>query len=101
MGHQEAKRSSVGSAFFSDPFEPAPVADAPSSSTSRNVDKDFTIKVADVLQGLICLNNLLHANAADPAKVRVYANLAEERVRALGELLRPMLWNSICHGERS
>jgi hypothetical protein len=46
-----------------------------------------------MLQSLLCLNNLTYANAADPAKVRVYADLAEQRVRALVELMRPMLWN--------
>jgi hypothetical protein len=35
----------------------------------------------------------MHANADDAGKVRLYAHLAEEKLQALGEVMRPMLWN--------
>jgi hypothetical protein len=57
------------------------------------MDKDFVISVANILQALICLSNLTRAEADDSCKVRVYANLAEEKLQALGVLMRPMLWN--------
>jgi hypothetical protein len=43
------------------------------------MDKDFVISAANILQTLLCLSNLTRAEAADPGKVRVYANLAEEK----------------------
>jgi len=57
------------------------------------MDKDFVISAANILQALLCLSNLTRAQAGDPGKVREYANLAEEKLQALGELMRPMLWN--------
>ncbi len=36
----------------------------------------------------------MSAEADDPAKVRAYAHLAEQRLQALGKLICPMLWNS-------
>jgi hypothetical protein len=35
----------------------------------------------------------MRAEADNPGKVRVCANLDEEKLLALGELMRPMLWN--------
>jgi len=58
------------------------------------VDKDFVIGAANILQALLCLSNLMSAEADDPAKVRVYAYLDEQRLQALGKLICPMLWNA-------
>ena len=57
------------------------------------MDKDFVISAANSFQALLCLSNLMSAEAHDPAKVRVYAYLVEERLQALGKLICPMLWN--------
>ena len=73
--------------------EDAPVVRASEFPASAGMDKDFVISAANSLQALLCLSNLMSAGADDPAKVRVYANLVEEKLRALGELMRPMLWN--------
>ena len=75
--------------------EDAPAGRAPGLSTSAGMDKDFVISAANILQTLICLSNLMGAQADDAGKVRVYANLAEEKLRALGKLMRPLLWNPI------
>ena len=53
-------------------------------SASAGMDKDFVISAANTLQALICLSNLMSAEADDPAKVRVYAHLVEQRLQALG-----------------
>jgi hypothetical protein len=63
------------------------------ASASAGLDKAFVISAANILQALIGLSHLIHADADDAAKVRVYANLAEEKLQALGDLMRPMLWN--------
>ena len=94
MEHQEAKRNYAPSAGSSQPLRDVPHRYAPAPPISLNVDKHLVISAANMLKSLLCLSNLTHANAADPAKVRVYADLAELRVRALVELMRPMLWNS-------
>jgi hypothetical protein len=36
----------------------------------------------------------MSAEADDPAKVRVDAQLIEQRLQALGKLICPMLWNA-------
>ena len=95
MGHQEAKSDSAFSVCCCQSLPDAPVLDAPSSSISFN--KELTIDTANILQSLVFLSNLIQANAVDPAKVRAYAHLAEEKVRELGELIRPMLWNPARH----
>ena len=64
------------------------------ASASAGLDKAFVISAANILQGLIGLSHLMRANADDASKVRLYANLAEEKVQALGGLMRPMLWNA-------
>jgi hypothetical protein len=56
-------------------------------------DKAFVISAANILQTLVCLSNLIRAAADDPGKVRVYASLADQKLQALGELMRPLLWN--------
>ena len=55
--------------------------------------KAFVISAANLLQALVYLNTLIRAEAEDSSEVRAYANLTEEKLQALGELLRPMLWN--------
>jgi len=82
--------SSAGSA---QPPEDVPVGRGSGSSASADMDKDFVIRAANILQTLLCLSNLTRAEADDPGKVRVYANLVEEKLQALGTLMRPMLWN--------
>jgi len=64
-----------------------------SSPAAAGGDKDFVIGAANSLQALLFLSNLMHANADDPAKVRLYAHLVEQRLQALGKLVCPMLWN--------
>jgi hypothetical protein len=64
------------------------------SSASTGMDKNFVISAANSLQALLCLSNLMSAEADDPAKVRVYAHLIEQRLQALGKLVCPMLWNA-------
>ena len=72
----------------------ASVERASGSSASAAVDKDFIISAANSLQALLCLSNLMSAEADDPTKVRVYAQLVEQRLQALGKLVCPMLWNA-------
>jgi hypothetical protein len=65
------------------------------SSASAGIDKEFVISTANSLQALLVLSNLIHTNADDPAKVRLFTHLVEQRVQALGKLICPMLWSSI------
>jgi hypothetical protein len=62
-------------------------------ASSADTDKAFVISAANILQALVCLSNLIRAAADDSGKVREYANLAEEKLQTLGELMRPLLWN--------
>ena len=70
----------------------APAGRASGLSASADMDKDFVISAANILQALLCLSNLMSAEADDSAKVRVYAYLVEQRLQALGKLICPMLW---------
>ena len=70
-----------------------PVWDASGSLASAGIDKNFVISAGNILQTLLCLSHLMSAEANDSSKVRVYANLTNERLQALSELMRPMLWN--------
>ena len=83
----------ASSACSAQPPEDAPAGRASGSSASAGMDKDFIISAANILQALLCLSSLMRAEADNPGKVRVCANLAEEKLLALGELMRPMLWN--------
>lgn len=74
--------------------EDAFVLHAIESSTSEDLDMAFVIRAGNILQALAGLSHLIRANAADPGKVRAYAGRAEEKLQALGELIRPPLWNS-------
>jgi hypothetical protein len=58
------------------------------------MDKEFVISAGNSLQALLVLSNLIHTNADDPAKVRLFTHLAEQKLQALGKLICPMLWSS-------
>ena len=73
--------------------EGKPVWDASGALASAGIDKNFVIGAANILQTLLCLSHLTSTEADDASKVRVYAKLADEKLQALGELMRPMLWN--------
>jgi hypothetical protein len=60
---------------------------------SASIDKNFVLGAANTLQALVCLSSLMGIYADDSGKVRVYAKLADEKLRTLGELMRPMLRN--------
>jgi len=83
----------ASSACSAQPPEETLVRDGSGSSASAGPDKAFVISAANILQALVCLSNLIRAAADDSGKVREYANLAEEKLQALGELMRPLLWN--------
>lgn len=51
------------------------------------VEADFILHSGDISQALLNLNHLIGIHAESPALVRSYAVLAEQRLRALGELL--------------
>jgi hypothetical protein len=93
LGHKIMRVDFASSAGSIHPSEDALVGYASGSSASAGLDKTFVIGAANILQGLICLSNLIRAEADDSDKVRAYANLAEEKVQALSELMRAMLWN--------
>jgi hypothetical protein len=73
--------------------ESKPAWDASGVLAPAGIDKNFVISAANILQTLLCLSNLTNADADDASKVREYAKLADEKLQALGELMRPMLWN--------
>ena len=73
--------------------EGKPVWDASGVLASAGIDKSFVLAASDILQTLLCLSHLTSTEADDASKVRVYAKLADEKLQALGELMRPMLWN--------
>ena len=75
------------------PPEGKTVWDASGVLASAGIDKNFVIGAANILQTLLCLSHLTSTEADDASKVRVYAKLADERVHALRQLMRPMLWN--------
>jgi hypothetical protein len=92
LGHKIIRPEILSAVCSALPTEHSPVGHASESSLSTNLDKTFVIDAANILQALICLSDLMNADAEDPGKVRVYANLAKENLMALGELMRPMLW---------
>ena len=51
------------------------------------VETEFILHSRDISQALINLNHLIGVHAESPALVRSYADQAEQRLRALGELL--------------
>jgi hypothetical protein len=84
---------SVSSACCAQPPEDTLVGPGSRSTASAVLDKAFVISAANILQGLIGVSYLMRADADDSGKVRLYANLAEEKLQALSDLMRPMLWN--------
>ncbi len=84
--------SSADSSAYS--TEDAPVGLASGFTVSAGMDKDFVLSAANSLQALLCLSHLMTAQADDPAKVRRYAHLVEQRLREMGKLICPMLWIS-------
>jgi hypothetical protein len=76
-------------------LEDTTVSHESGSSASAGIDKVFVIRAANILQALVCLNSLMRANAHDSGKVREHANLAEQKLQALGELMGPMLWSDL------
>ena len=51
------------------------------------VEAEFILHSRDISQALLNLNHLICVHAESPALVRSYADQAEQRLRALGELL--------------
>ena len=93
MAHQMMLVDFASSARPTQTQKDAFVLHALESSTSEEVDMDFAIRAGNILQTLAFLSHVIRAKADDPGKVRKYANLAEEELQTLGELMRPMLWN--------
>jgi hypothetical protein len=84
---------SASPASFTTTPEDSPAWDASGSLASVGIDKNFVISAGNILQALLCLSNLTRGTADDASKVREYADLTDEKLQALGELMRPMLWN--------
>ena len=93
MVHQRMNVDSASSICPGAQLEDKPVWDASGALASAGIDKNFVINAGNILQTLLCLSNLLTVQANDASKVRVYAKLADEKLQALSELMRPMLWN--------
>jgi hypothetical protein len=58
------------------------------------VEAEFILHSRDISQALLNLNHLIGVHAESPALVRSYADQAEQRLRALGELLRSLKGNN-------
>jgi hypothetical protein len=91
LEHHKISVDSASSACSAQPEDPSAVR---GSTASASADKAFVISAANSLQALLFVSNLMHTNADDPAKVRLYVHLLEQRLQALGKLICPMLWNS-------
>jgi hypothetical protein len=83
----------ASSACSAQPPEETLVVHGSGAPASARPDKAFIISATNTLQALVCLSGLIRAAADDSGKVRLYASLAEEKLQALGELMRPLLWN--------
>jgi hypothetical protein len=59
-------------------------------SGSTHVEGDVAVNARNITETLGNLAYLIRVDAHDPSRVMEYARQAEERVRALGELLRSM-----------
>ncbi len=84
---------SAPSPFAIPPPEEAPVWDASGTLAAAGIDKNFVISAGNLLQTLLGLSNLTRVAADDASKVREYADLTDEKLQALSELMRPMLWD--------
>jgi hypothetical protein len=56
------------------------------------IERPFAMRAVDILATLNCLNYLSSQEAEDPAKVRQYATMTQERLHAFAELIGPLLW---------
>jgi hypothetical protein len=62
--------------------------DAFESNSPKLTDSAFNIKAANILEALWNLTYLVGEEAEQPDRVRYYANLSEERIRAMIDILR-------------
>jgi hypothetical protein len=83
----------MSSACCTESTEDILVAPGSGASGSAGLCKSFVISAANILQALIGVSYLMRADADDSDKVRMYANLVEEKSQALSDLMRPILWN--------
>ena len=83
----------ASSACFPRAPEDAFLRHALESSTSEDLDMAFVIRAANILATLAGLTHLIRVKADDPSQVRDFAERAEEKLQALGELMRPIRWN--------
>lgn len=58
------------------------------------IDREFLTKAVNITEVLANLIYLIHLDSGDRAKVIAYSALAEERLHALGDLLRTAWWES-------
>jgi hypothetical protein len=93
LANQMMSLVSAPSAFPIPVPEVAPAWDASGKLASAGIDKNFVLSAGNILQALLCLSNLTRAASDDSSKVREYADLTDEKLQALRELMRPMLWN--------
>ncbi|HTF64397.1 MAG TPA: hypothetical protein VK638_17070 [Edaphobacter sp.] len=93
MEHKIRNADSAFSSCSAAPLINALAGNGLGSSASASFNKAFAIEAANILQALVWLNVLIQATAEDSGKVRLHARATEERLQALGELMRPMLWN--------
>jgi hypothetical protein len=93
MGNKTSGVDFAPSASSTQPSENGRVEYRLGAPASAGLDKAFVINAAGIMQVLACLTHLMSVYAEDSGKVRVYAKLVEEKLQALGELMRPMLWS--------
>ena len=93
MENKMMRVDSVSSAGSAQPPEDTLAGSGSGPSASAGLDKAFVISAANILQGLISMLHLIREDADDADKVRMYAKLGEEKLRALRDLMRPLLWN--------
>jgi hypothetical protein len=93
MEHKAMRIEFASSASSAQPSGNAQVGCESRTLASANLDKTFVLDAANTLQTLVCLSSLMGVYADDSCKVRVYATLFDEKLQALSELIRPMLWS--------
>jgi hypothetical protein len=93
LANQMMSVVSAPSAFPTPLLEVAPLWDASGTLAAAGIDKNFVISAGNLLQALLGLSNLTRMAADDASKVREYTDLTDEKLLALGELMRPMLWD--------
>ena len=70
------------------------MANHPHAPHPRGINVEFMSKAVDITEALTNLTYLICLDSGDPRKVRSYAMLAEERLRALGDLFRSARWEN-------